>query len=914
MRRCTQCDQEGSRCLIQPDGYRAQFRKLPGGGYAKAPGIDAMLVENRDGTFTLTWTRTGEQWHYGDDTWDYVDTITDANGNEIDFDATGDVLHRIFDTQGREIDVTQSRINDITRIEDETGRQWDYGYDGSRNLTSVTDPDEHVTQYAYDGSGLMTHITDARGNSVFVEYDDDWRVTEVRREVDGRSNDVITTYAYSGATSPCGASGDVGKTVVTNPRGRATTYCWNAKDQVTSVRDALGREQTQSFTDDRDHDQVVKYADTGSPATTDFDYNANEDITRTVEPSGEQKSIVYWSAGSNTRDPLRDHRVQSLTDANGMDQYFDYDDHGNLTSVKDDATTPRNQATLTYNADGTLASFTDGESHRTAFSYAADGNLREVTPPSVSSPGTLGTTQYTYDGLSRVESSTDGRGESLTYSYDGLDRITRVTAEDRSWIAYTYDANGNLLTREDSGSSVTRYTCDKLNRQTEEDLPGAAYNQYGYDKNGNVTSIVDQSGTVTYGYDDVDRVTSIVSPRPGGGTDTVSYSYTDPDARNASTVRTATLPGSATQRVERDLSGKITDVLLKDRSSAVLQQRTYGYLNGSTQTDLVQTMLDQAGNRTTYAYADRTENLGRLLKARIEDRSRALVTEYRYAYDKAGNRTTGDVETSRGTTTTTYAYNAADQLCWRYVGTSSNDCATAPRGATTFTYDAAGSQLTGDNTLTWDPYGRLASVDRTSLGFLSRTNDALSVFGTTALQDNALGFSRSDNGRTVTSIVRDPNTGAAVSQSDGTSKRWYTADNVGSTVALTDDTSAQARSFAYDPDGTSTTSGSGPAAAVGFAGGAAVGSTGLYHFGARFYDPRTARWTSQDPVAQYTDLGQANRYGYAAANPVNFTDPSGQCLFGLPCPIKLVLKVFYFPCMIYRSVLVRYQWVKRNGF
>src|SRR5205085_1974333 len=158
----------------------------------------------------------------------------------------------------------------------------------------------------------------------------------------------------------------------------------------------------------------------------------------------------------------------------------------------------------------------------------------------------------------------------------------------------------------------------------EEDLPGAAYTDYGYDKDGNVTSIVDQSGTVTYWYDDANRVSSIVSPKPGGGTDTVTYSYTDPDARSAFTVRTATLPGSTTQRVERNLSGRITDILLKDRSSAVLQQRTYSYLNGSSQSDLVQTMLDQAGNRTTYTYAGRTEDVGRLLTARIVDRSNAL--------------------------------------------------------------------------------------------------------------------------------------------------------------------------------------------------------------------------------------------------------------------------------------------------
>ena len=264
-----------------------------------------------------------------------------------------------------------------------------------------------------------------------------------------------------------------------------------------------------------------------------------------------------------------------------------------------------------------------------------------------------------------------------------------------------------------------------------------------------------------------------------------------------------------------------------------------------------------------------------LSKARTIDRSSSLVVEYRYAYDKVGNRTTREVETSGGTTTTTYAYNAANQLCWRYVGASANGCATAPRGATAFSYDAAGNQLTGENLLTWDPLGRLASVDRAATVQLAPTNASLAGVGSETYQDNRLGLSRHDDGSTVSGIVRDPE-GQAVSQLSGSTKRWFAADGLGSTVALTDDAGALARTYAYDPDGLATsTTGSGPQALVRYAGGAPVGSTGLYHFGRRYYDPRIARWTSQDPLEQYADLRQANRYGYAAGDPVNFTDPGG---------------------------------------
>ena len=50
---------------------------------------------------------------------------------------------------------------------------------------------------------------------------------------------------------------------------------------------------------------------------------------------------------------------------------------------------------------------------------------------------------------------------------------------------------------------------------------------------------------------------------------------------------------------------------------------------------------------------------------------------------------------------------------------------------------------------------------------------------------------------------------------------------------------------------------------------------GLYHFGQRYYDPATMRWTQPDPLDQTGDLSEGNRYVYVGADPVNLTDPFG---------------------------------------
>jgi RHS repeat-associated protein len=52
-------------------------------------------------------------------------------------------------------------------------------------------------------------------------------------------------------------------------------------------------------------------------------------------------------------------------------------------------------------------------------------------------------------------------------------------------------------------------------------------------------------------------------------------------------------------------------------------------------------------------------------------------------------------------------------------------------------------------------------------------------------------------------------------------------------------------------------------------------ANGLYHYGQRYYDPTTGRWTQQDPYDRFGSPTQCNTYGYAGDDPTNLSDPSG---------------------------------------
>jgi len=62
---------------------------------------------------------------------------------------------------------------------------------------------------------------------------------------------------------------------------------------------------------------------------------------------------------------------------------------------------------------------------------------------------------------------------------------------------------------------------------------------------------------------------------------------------------------------------------------------------------------------------------------------------------------------------------------------------------------------------------------------------------------------------------------------------------------------------------------------------------GQYDYGARFYDPVIARWTSVDPSAEHPDQIAISPFVYGLNNPVKNIDPDGKCV---PCLVELLVE------------------------
>ncbi|GEM56721.1 hypothetical protein B0A58_00015 [Flavobacterium branchiophilum NBRC 15030 = ATCC 35035] len=78
--------------------------------------------------------------------------------------------------------------------------------------------------------------------------------------------------------------------------------------------------------------------------------------------------------------------------------------------------------------------------------------------------------------------------------------------------------------------------------------------------------------------------------------------------------------------------------------------------------------------------------------------------------------------------------------------------------------------------------------------------------------------------------------------------------------------------------------------------------SGLYYYGARYYDPRVSLWNATDPLSRYNPIfddehyidGEHNcgvtnsfnhaTYGYCYQSPIMYKDPNGKQIFFVDVP------------------------------
>ena len=102
---------------------------------------------------------------------------------------------------------------------------------------------------------------------------------------------------------------------------------------------------------------------------------------------------------------------------------------------------------------------------------------------------------------------------------------------------------------------------------------------------------------------------------------------------------------------------------------------------------------------------------------------------------------------------------------------------------------------------------------------------------------------------------------------------YYHPDGLGSITSLTDGSGQLADSYVYDSFGNLTASTGTITNPFQYTGREFDSETSLYYYRARYYDPMSGRFLSEDPIR--LGGGDMNFYAYTYNHPTNFVDPAG---------------------------------------
>ncbi|SBN63226.1 RHS repeat-associated core domain-containing protein [Curtobacterium sp. 9128] len=831
-------------------------------------------------------------------------SVNDRNGNQVSFNRTDYALTTLVSSAGvtgartanasyangvqtfsqtsgsssRTVSWTKNSDGDIVAYTDALGKQTTFGYT-DRDLTSITAPEGGVTSFTYDSGDRVTKIEQANTTA-------------------GSPGTAVTRLSYASDTS----------TLVADPRSdqsvpvaaaKHTAYTVNSNGLVEKAVDAAGREQSREY---NPSNNGVSAATTGvsgsagaSTSTGTYGANNKQSLTQVQGASGSSSTSTY-STGANA------YRPADSTDSAGNSQQYTYSGVGNQLTTKSGSGDNAATATLKYDdALGFVTEATAPGNDGNPTKYTHDGSTHQLTTITAPTGTSLEPQSFTYDDFGRTKTQTDGRGDTTTTTYDNDDRpLTIVFSDGTQTVTNTYDGNGNRTQQTSAGGTITT-TYDQQNRLiTTQNSAGGGQVQYGYDLAGNTVSVTDAHGTVTHDYDPANALASTTYPT-NSGTAKQLYRIDDHGRRtdtwlaavaNADPTKDPT-SWQAHQKLTYDKSGKVTQVQAWANSAAPqpVVDTTYCFLDGvavgaactatdgKNDRDQLQWSKDNLTQQTTdYDYTTKNKDGSTATTTRLQKATQAggaKNTTWTYTYDAAGNRLTA---TASGDTTSsqTLTFNPIGQITSAGYAYDATGNMTAAPGAT-FTYNGAQQLIssTKDGKKTTYAY---AGADMNRL--LSQSTDG----GPTYRYTYGTGItSREVVGTGTASVVSDPSTGQPLDfqTNDGATSMWV-LDGIGSQAAAITDTGKTAYTTTYDPYGAETVTAGGDSAQwkqnpFGFKGGVRAGdANGLTKFGMRWQTSTTGGWIERDTMDAPLDPSNANRYAYAADDPINGSDPTGR--------------------------------------
>ena len=403
--------------------------------------------------------------------------------------------------QKRQVTIGNNTTTSINTIEDRNNNRMNFHYKDDL-LTKVDQDNGRNLIFNYKKvNGLdRLHSVIASGNIVLnFQYDKAGLLKKYSR---GRHHE---NYDYQLEQT----HDDFNLIKTTDPNGNSTQYQWLGRDQLpggllTFVK-ALHSEDVIAAIEYADGAQVSfgyqvqgknERTVTDDKGSTRYELNFHGNPDAIHEPLG-RTTKMKWSLDAG----LDDNVMISRTDAKGNLTTYQYDSKGNITLQTDaDNKTTNTLWDLKFSIP---TSRTDRNGSTTTFQYDSKGNLTTQTMP-------LGqATSHRYNSQGDRTSTTDAKGFSTQFGYDKYGQVEKITPPRSHAISITYDDRGRK-TRQQEGEHITTYGYDNLDNLTSETDPQKNTLRYIYDDNNNKTSETSKRGLrLSYVYDQRDRVKNI---------------------------------------------------------------------------------------------------------------------------------------------------------------------------------------------------------------------------------------------------------------------------------------------------------------------------------------------------------------------------------------------------------------------
>jgi len=436
-------------------------------------------------------------------------------------------------------------------------------------------------------------------------------------------------------------------------------------------------------------------------------------------------------------------------------------------------------------------------------------------------------TDFGFDDAGNMAWRLNAENELTTYGYDSLNRLVAVTHQGTEIAVFDHDANGNGVWTANSNATVV-LGYDEMNRLTSTTQSVATTNfavQSSYDLNGSRTNLACPGGlTVSYNYGADNRLEAITT-KYLGSRDTVSFEY--------------------------DGANRLTGIVYPNGVNS-----TFGYNAESRVTNMIHgTFVDRKIIRNVLGFKE-TELIHAGIRPTVPDMRRSLKT-----HNHADQLVSEQVQHGTNPYTISYLYNenggldqvVTDSLLTKSFGYDYNHMLTSVDSTSSsveYLYDASGARVgrVGSGAANW---------------FIVDYADGLKrPFAETDALGNITRYYVWSGAHLLCHI-----------EADGT-VRYYHADELGSTLALTDASGNVTDQFAYMPYGYATHTGT-TQTPYQWLGGYGVyydTDTGLHLTLHRAYSCSLKRFISPDPLG--ID-GGVNVYAMANLNPLWFVDPYG---------------------------------------